>query len=64
VGAAIRDCGIDLLMVDRAEAEQCDLVPLGEAKQELRRRFSTVPGVEPGRKRGADEYPAPPPAQG
>src|SRR5215208_7383006 len=55
--AVRRDPRVDRAFVRGAQAEQRYVVPLREPKQELRRRLSPVPGVEPRRKGGAHEYP-------
>jgi N-acetylglucosaminyl-diphospho-decaprenol L-rhamnosyltransferase len=58
VGAAVGDRGIDMIFIRSSQAEQRDLVALGEAEQQLRGCLSSVPGIEPWRERRADENPA------
>jgi N-acetylglucosaminyl-diphospho-decaprenol L-rhamnosyltransferase len=53
------DRRVDSLCACLLKAEQCDVVPLRKLKQQLSRRLSAMPGIEPGWKRRAHEDTAP-----
>jgi hypothetical protein len=58
MGASSRDRGIDTISTGPKEGEQGDVVPFGEAKQQLGRSLAAVPRLEVRWKGRADEHTA------